>query len=42
LAKTVLKTPEQSNELETKAMAEAREGAAIMTPKLVWVAKKHV
>ncbi|KAJ8108897.1 hypothetical protein ONZ43_g6286 [Nemania bipapillata] len=40
-AKNVLKTPEQSNELEIEAMAEVREGASIMTPKLVWVAKKH-
>ncbi|KAI1734284.1 hypothetical protein F4680DRAFT_471292 [Xylaria scruposa] len=41
-AKNVLKTPGESKELEMKAMAEAREGAAIMTPKLVWVAKKNM
>ncbi|KAJ4386442.1 hypothetical protein N0V93_009338 [Gnomoniopsis smithogilvyi] len=36
----VIKQPEISRELEEKAMAEIREGAAIMVPKLVWVAKK--
>ncbi|KAI1092954.1 hypothetical protein F5B19DRAFT_452407 [Rostrohypoxylon terebratum] len=39
-ANNVLKTPEASNELELKGMDEARNGAAIMTPKLVWVARK--
>ncbi|KAI1368600.1 hypothetical protein F5Y08DRAFT_247748 [Xylaria arbuscula] len=41
-AKNVLKAPEQSEELETKGMNEARQGASIMTPKLVWVAKKQM
>ncbi|KAI1429591.1 hypothetical protein F5Y12DRAFT_413037 [Xylaria sp. FL1777] len=41
-AKSVLKTPEKSQALEDKAMAEAREGASIMTPKLVWVAQKKM
>ena len=36
----MLKTPEISGGLERKAMAEARNGAAIMVPKLVWVARK--
>ncbi|KAK8025417.1 hypothetical protein PG990_003240 [Apiospora arundinis] len=39
-AKNVLKTPEVSGELERNAMVEARNGAAIMVPKLVWVARK--
>ncbi|KAI5926282.1 hypothetical protein F4810DRAFT_656256 [Camillea tinctor] len=39
-AKNVLKTPAESNELELKGMEETRNGAAINTPKLVWVAKK--
>ncbi|KAK8078439.1 hypothetical protein PG996_004609 [Apiospora saccharicola] len=39
-AENVLKTPEISGELERNAMAEARNGAAIMVPKLVWVARK--
>ncbi|KAM0815688.1 putative Methyltransferase domain-containing protein [Seiridium cardinale] len=39
-ADNVLKTPETSNELEQRAMTEARLGAAIMIPKLVWVARK--
>ncbi|KAI1428109.1 hypothetical protein F5Y12DRAFT_711425 [Xylaria sp. FL1777] len=39
-AESVLKTPEVSRPLELKAMQEARNGAAIMVPKLVWVAQK--
>ncbi|KAI9148861.1 N-methyltransferase tcpN [Paramyrothecium foliicola] len=39
-ADNVLKTPEVSNELERRAMIETRNGAAIMVPKLIWVAKK--
>ncbi|KAK8028750.1 hypothetical protein PG991_005806 [Apiospora marii] len=38
-AENVLKTPEISGELKRNAMAEARNGAAIMVPKLVWVAR---
>ncbi|RYP55409.1 hypothetical protein DL769_010195 [Monosporascus sp. CRB-8-3] len=40
-AGNVLKTPEVSRELERKGMDEARNGAAILTPKLVWVARKR-
>ncbi|KAH8164582.1 hypothetical protein CIB48_g3668 [Xylaria polymorpha] len=39
-AKSVLKTPEASHELETKAMEEVRNGAALMVPNLVWVTRK--
>ncbi|KAI1189307.1 hypothetical protein F5B17DRAFT_450215 [Nemania serpens] len=39
-AESVLKTPEVSRELELKGMQEARNGAAIMVPKLVWIAQK--
>lgn len=39
-ADKMLKTPESSQALEQRGMAEAREGAAIMVPKLVWVAQK--
>ncbi|KAI1178722.1 hypothetical protein F4777DRAFT_536530 [Nemania sp. FL0916] len=39
-AATVLRTPEASHELEQRGMTEARQGAAIITPKLVWVARK--
>ncbi|KAI0387253.1 hypothetical protein F5Y04DRAFT_286477 [Hypomontagnella monticulosa] len=39
-ADNALKTPEVSNELERKAMDEARNGAAIHVPKLVWVGRK--
>ncbi|KAI0191588.1 hypothetical protein F4808DRAFT_443915 [Astrocystis sublimbata] len=39
-AEKVLKTPEASRELESKAMQETMNGAAIMVPKLVWVARK--
>ncbi|KAI1126287.1 hypothetical protein F5Y10DRAFT_293938 [Nemania abortiva] len=39
-ADNVLKTPEVSHELERKGMEEARNGASIMVPKLVWVAQK--
>jgi hypothetical protein len=39
-AEKALKTPEESSRLEQKAMEETRRGAAIMVPKLVWVAKK--
>ncbi|RYP41314.1 hypothetical protein DL769_011580 [Monosporascus sp. CRB-8-3] len=39
-ADNVLKTPEVSKELERRGMEETRNGAAIMVPKLVWVAKK--
>jgi hypothetical protein len=39
-ADKVLKTPESSQALEQRGMGEAREGAAIMVPKLVWVARK--
>jgi hypothetical protein len=39
-ADNVLKNPEVSHELERKGMSEAREGAAIMVPKLVWISKK--
>ncbi|KZZ92046.1 hypothetical protein AAL_06256 [Moelleriella libera RCEF 2490] len=40
-AENVLKTPAESRELESKAMADTRNGAAIMVPKLVWVATKR-
>jgi hypothetical protein len=36
----VLKTPEDSRELSSRAMDQVRDGAAISCPKLVWVAKK--
>ncbi|KAL2021312.1 hypothetical protein VTK56DRAFT_7283 [Thermocarpiscus australiensis] len=39
-AEKALKTPEESSRLEQKAMDEVRRGAAVMVPKLVWVAKK--
>ncbi|KAI8944590.1 hypothetical protein F4801DRAFT_599518 [Xylaria longipes] len=39
-AESVLKTPEVSHELELKGMQEVRNGAAIMVPKLVWIAQK--
>lgn len=39
-ADNILKTPEVSSELERKGLEESRRGAAIMVPKLVWVAKK--
>ncbi|KAI0007837.1 hypothetical protein F4779DRAFT_628892 [Xylariaceae sp. FL0662B] len=39
-ADNILKTPEVSHELERKGMDETRNGAAIMVPKLVWVARK--
>ncbi|KAI1370592.1 hypothetical protein F4677DRAFT_465078 [Hypoxylon crocopeplum] len=39
-ADNVLKTPEVSRELERQGMEETRNGAAIMVPKLVWVARK--
>ncbi|KAH8754188.1 hypothetical protein F5883DRAFT_431851, partial [Diaporthe sp. PMI_573] len=39
-ADKILKTPESSQALEQRGMGEAREGAAIMVPKLVWVAQK--
>ena len=39
-AENKLKTPEASRELERKAMIEARSGAAIWVPKLVWVTRK--
>jgi hypothetical protein len=39
-AVNALKTPEVSEKLEREAMAETRNGAAIMVPKLVWVAQK--
>lgn len=39
-AENALKTPEVSRELERRAMDEARSGAAICVPKLVWVARK--
>ncbi|KAK2616819.1 hypothetical protein QQS21_000196 [Conoideocrella luteorostrata] len=39
-ADNILKTPELSSELETKAMVDTRNGAAIMVPKLVWVTTK--
>jgi hypothetical protein len=35
-----LKTPEESGQLERRAMEESVNGAAIMIPKLVWVARK--
>ncbi|KAK4110947.1 hypothetical protein N656DRAFT_838135 [Canariomyces notabilis] len=35
-----LKTPEESGRLERRAMEESVNGAAIMIPKLVWVARK--
>jgi hypothetical protein len=38
-ADNALKTPEVSRELEAKAMEEARSGAAIWVPKLVWVTR---
>ncbi|KAI1204851.1 uncharacterized protein F4807DRAFT_445257 [Annulohypoxylon truncatum] len=40
-ANNVLKTPRMSEDLERKGMEEARNGAAIMTPKLVWVTRKE-
>ncbi|KAI1826391.1 hypothetical protein F4861DRAFT_537237 [Xylaria intraflava] len=35
-----LKTPEASDQLELKAMEEVRQGAALMVPLLMWVARK--
>ncbi|KAJ2995772.1 hypothetical protein NUW58_g1178 [Xylaria curta] len=40
LAERTLKTPELCDELELKVMEEVRNGAAIMAPKLVWIAQK--
>lgn len=40
-AQQVLKTPEESAQLEEAGMDETRCGAAIMCPKLVWVAQKR-
>jgi len=39
-AENVVKTPEPSGALERNAMAEVRNGAAMMVPNLVWVARK--
>ncbi|XXH01550.1 hypothetical protein Hte_007910 [Hypoxylon texense] len=39
-ADNVLKNPKAVRELEQKGMDEARNGAALMFPKLVWVARK--
>jgi hypothetical protein len=39
-AKVVLKTPETSQELSSRAMDQVRDGAAIRFAKLVWIAKK--
>lgn len=39
-AQNVLNTPEASYILESKAMEETRNGAAIMVPKLVWITRK--
>ncbi|KAK3305629.1 uncharacterized protein B0T15DRAFT_397103 [Chaetomium strumarium] len=39
-AEKALQTPDESSRLEQKAVDEVRRGAAIMVPKLVWVAKK--
>lgn len=39
-ADNVLKTPEISHRLESKAIEEIRNRAAIMVPKLGWVGKK--
>lgn len=36
----MLKTPEASHNLEHRGIDEARNEAAIMVPKLVWVARK--
>ncbi|KAH8892198.1 hypothetical protein GQ53DRAFT_781410 [Thozetella sp. PMI_491] len=40
-AENILQTSETSHELEGKGMEEARNGAAIMVPKLVWVARNN-
>lgn len=39
-AENVLKMPEVTRDLERGGMDEARNGAATMVPKLVWVAQK--
>jgi hypothetical protein len=39
-ARVVLKTPEESRDLSSRAMDQVRDGAAIWCPKLVWVAQK--
>ncbi|KAI1275171.1 hypothetical protein F5Y07DRAFT_370712 [Xylaria sp. FL0933] len=39
-AQSILKTSEASRNLERKGMEEVRNGAAIMVPKLVWIAQK--
>lgn len=39
-AENVLDMPEASRELERRSMGEARGGAALMVPMLVWVGKK--
>lgn len=39
-ASKVLKEPDEANKLSEDAMEEVRAGAAMIKPKLVWVAQK--